>query len=106
MLKTVRNWPPVRWANTHPRLAAWIVLSAGMIVLLVIEAQNVGLLPGQWIALLAAVVLVAGVCVWIISWEDEDDAPDAALAASAPTPEPGIIAAAERSPESETTSTT
>jgi hypothetical protein len=103
MLKTVRNWPPVRWANTHPRLAAWIVLSAGMIVLLVIEAQNVGLLPGQWIALIAAVILVAGVCVWIISWEDEDDAPDAVSAAN--TPEPVIAASAERAPDTETTAT-
>jgi protein-S-isoprenylcysteine O-methyltransferase Ste14 len=57
----------------HPRLAAWIVLSVGMVVLLVIEARDVGLLATQWIALVAACVLVAGACVWIISWEDEDD---------------------------------
>lgn len=57
----------------HPRVAAWVVLSVGMIVLLVIEARNVGLLPGQWVALMAACVLVAGACVWIISWEDEDE---------------------------------
>lgn len=76
-MKTLRNLPPVIWANTHPRLAAWIVLSVGMIILLVIEAQNVGLLLGQWIALIAAVIFVAGVCIWIISWEDDDDAPDA-----------------------------
>lgn len=67
--------PPVRWALRHPRLAAWIVLSVGMVVLLVIEASDVGLLPTQWIALVAACVLVAGACVWIISWEDEDEVP-------------------------------
>jgi hypothetical protein len=66
--------PIVRWAMVHPRLAAWIVLSVGMIVLLVIEARDVGLLPGQWLALMVACVLVAGACVWIISWEDEDEA--------------------------------
>lgn len=55
---------------THPRLAAWIVLSIGMVVLLVIEAQDVGLLATQWIALIVACVLVAGACIWIISWED------------------------------------
>jgi len=60
----------------HPRLAAWIVLSVGMIVLLIIEARDVGLLPLQWVALLTACVLVAGACVWIISWEDADDEPD------------------------------
>ena len=64
----------------HPRLAAWIVLSVGMIVLLVIEARDVGLLPGQWIALMAACVVVAGLCIWIISWEDGDDEDDLAEA--------------------------
>ena len=66
--------PVVRWAAVHPRVAAWIVLSVGMIVLLAIEARDVGLLPGQWIALMVACVLVAGACVWIISWEDVDEA--------------------------------
>jgi len=65
--------PPVRWAMRHPRLAAWIVLSVGMVVLLVIEARDVGLLVTQWLALVAACVLVAGACVWIISWEDDDE---------------------------------
>jgi hypothetical protein len=71
--KGLANLPPVRWALTHPRLAAWIVLSVGMIILLVITARDVGLLPGQWIALLTACVLVAGACIWIISWEDSDE---------------------------------
>ena len=65
--------PVVKWAMVHPRVAAWIVLSVGMIVLLAIEARDVGLLPGQWIAMMVACVLVAGACVWIISWEDEDE---------------------------------
>jgi 4-hydroxybenzoate polyprenyltransferase len=65
--------PPVRWAMVHPRLAAWIVLSLGMVILLLIEARDVGLLPGQWIALIAACILVAGACIWIISWEDRDE---------------------------------
>jgi hypothetical protein len=71
--KGLASLPPVRWAMVHPRLAAWIVLSLGMIILLVIEARDVGLLPGQWIALLVACVLVAGACIWIISWEDRDE---------------------------------
>ncbi len=64
--------PIVRWAEAHPRLAAWFVLALGMVILLVIEARDVGLLPGQWAALIVATVLVAGACIWIISWEDED----------------------------------
>jgi len=65
--------PVVGWAENHPRLAAWIVLALGMVILLVIEARDVGLLPGQWAALLTATVLVAGACIWIISWEDGDE---------------------------------
>jgi len=64
--------PAVKWIENHPRLSAWIVLAVGMVVLLVIEARDVGLLPLQWVALIVATVLVAGACVWIISWEDQD----------------------------------
>ena len=74
----LQSIPPVRWAMRHPRLAAWIVLSVGMVVLLVIEARDVGLLATQWIALVAACVLVAGACVWIISWEDDDEVEETA----------------------------
>ncbi len=72
-MQSLRNLPPVRWASVHPRLAAWIVLALGMVILLVIEARDVGLLPGQWIALIVATVLVAGACIWIVSWEDSDE---------------------------------
>lgn len=69
----MQNFPPVQWAMHHPRLAAWIVLAVGMVALLVNEARDVGLQPSQWIALVVATVLVAGLCIWIISWEDEDE---------------------------------
>jgi hypothetical protein len=72
-MRGLANLPPVRWALVHPRLAAWIVLSLGMIILLAIEARDVGLLPTQWIALMVACVLVAGACIWIVSWEDSDE---------------------------------
>ncbi len=65
--------PGIQWASTHPRLAAWIVLSVGMVGLLLFEARDVGLLARQWIALIIATILVAGACIWIISWEDSDD---------------------------------
>ncbi len=68
--------PVISWAVVHPRLAAWIVLSLGMVILLAIEAREVGLLPTQWIALIVACVLVAGACVWIISWEGDDETDD------------------------------
>lgn len=63
----------LNFAEMRPRLAAWIVLSLGIVILLLIEARDVGLLIGQWIALIVASVLVAGLCVWIVSWEDKDE---------------------------------
>lgn len=83
----MQNFPLVKWAMRHPRVAAWIVLSVGMIVMLAVVANDVGLAIGQWIALIVACVLVAGLCIWIISWEDEDDdLPDTAEEASVSDP--------------------
>ncbi len=65
--------PGMKLIATHPRITAWIVLATGMVGLLVWEARNVGLEPQQWIALIVTTILVAGACIWIISWEDEDD---------------------------------
>lgn len=63
----------VMFADARPRLAAWIVLSLGIVILLLIEARDVGLLFGQWIALIVASILVAGLCVWIVTFEDSAD---------------------------------
>src|SRR5215207_9147314 len=80
----MQNFPPARWAMRHPRLAAWIVLAVGMALLVINEAREVGLQPSQWVALLVATVLVAGLCVWIISWEDEDETTADVVAVTAP----------------------
>jgi hypothetical protein len=89
----MQNFPLVKWAMRHPRLAAWIVLSVGMVTMLVIEAQDVGLQPSQWIALVVATVLVAGLCIWIISWEDETETTPEATPAEKPAQAPNIAAA-------------
>lgn len=78
----MENIPGMKWVMTHPRISAWVVLAVGMVGLLVFEARNVGLLPTQWIALIVTTVLVAGACVWIISWEDEEN-PDEVAEVSA-----------------------
>jgi len=57
--------------NDHPNLVSWLVLAIGMVVIVIFAARNVGFLPGQWAALIAATIALAGLCVWIISWEDE-----------------------------------
>lgn len=64
------------WVGRHPRIAAWIALAIGMVLILVWSAKDVGLLPTQMIALVVATILLAGLCVWIIGWEDNDDAED------------------------------
>jgi hypothetical protein len=63
----------IDWAKAHPRLAAWIVLALGMDAMVLYEARDVGLQVGQWMALIVATTLVAGLCVWIIGWEDDGD---------------------------------
>lgn len=59
----------INWIKQHPQLSAWAALALGMVAILLWEARDVGLLFGQWIALIVATVLVAGACVWIIGWE-------------------------------------
>lgn len=72
----------VRLIERWPRLTAWIVLAVGCIALLVYEARDVGLTAGNWIALIVATVAVAGLCIWIVSWEDSDE--DAAAPTDTP----------------------
>jgi hypothetical protein len=59
-----------QWINLHPKLAAWVVLAIGMVILVVWSAKDVGLLAGQMLALVVATIGLAGLCVWIIGWED------------------------------------
>ncbi len=61
------------WATQHPRLAAWIALAIGMVIVLVIAARDVGLLWNQWLFLVLATIGLAGLCVWIIGWEANDE---------------------------------
>ena len=61
------------FVKRHPRLTAWFVLAVGMVIILVISARNVGLEVGQWIALIVATIGLAGLCVWIIGWEDDEE---------------------------------
>jgi hypothetical protein len=61
------------WIQAHPNLTAWLVLATGMIILLVMEARNLGLAASQWFWLIVITALVAGLCIWIISWGDEDE---------------------------------
>lgn len=66
----------VAFVKRHPRLTSWFVLAIGMVAILIWSARDVGLLPGQWAALIVATIGLAGLCVWIIGWEDQEE-PDA-----------------------------
>ena len=61
------------WIMKHTSLSAWIVLALGMVLLLVYEARDVGLEASQWFWLIVVTILVAGACIWIISWGDDDE---------------------------------
>lgn len=56
--------------NEHPNLVSWIALAIGMVVIVIFAARNVGFQPSQWAAVIVATIALAGLCVWIISWED------------------------------------
>jgi hypothetical protein len=64
------------FAERHPYLIAWGALAVGMVVILLWAARDAGLLPNQMAALVIATILLAGACVWIISWEDNEEEPD------------------------------
>ncbi|MFW6135449.1 MAG: hypothetical protein ACOC7N_01355 [Chloroflexota bacterium] len=65
-----------RFFNEHPQLAAWIVLAVGMVAILLWSARDVGLLPRQWAALIVATIGLAGLCIWIIGWEEDGEERD------------------------------
>jgi hypothetical protein len=72
------------FANRHPRIVAWIALAIGMVIILLWAAKDVGLLPTQLLALSVATVVLAGLCVWIIGWEDSEE-DESSSDTSAPT---------------------
>jgi len=61
------------FASNHPQILSWIILAVGMVVILIWSAWDVGFEQSQWAALIVTTILLAGACVWIIGWEDDDD---------------------------------
>ncbi|MBP6802535.1 MAG: hypothetical protein KBE23_18795 [Chloroflexi bacterium] len=59
--------------SSHPNLSAWFVLALGMVLILIYEARSVGLQTMQWFWLILITILVAGACIWIVSWGDNDE---------------------------------
>ncbi len=65
------------WVKRHPRLTAWFVLAVGMVAILLWAAQDVGFETGQWAVLILTTILLAGLCVWIIGWNGQEQDHDA-----------------------------
>ncbi|MGD9046783.1 MAG: hypothetical protein PVF77_01905 [Anaerolineae bacterium] len=61
------------WVSRHPQVTAWAVLAVGMVAILIWAAKDVGLEAGQWAALIVATILLAGLCIWIIGWDSEEE---------------------------------
>ncbi len=62
-----------KFAGNHPQITSWILLAIGMVIILVWSARDVGFTASQWTALIVTTILLAGACVWIIGWEDDED---------------------------------
>ena len=67
-MTTIRNF-----AQKHPQITAWIALAIGMVIILVWSARDVGFAAGQWAALIVTTILLAGACVWIIGWGEDEE---------------------------------
>ncbi|MCB0153266.1 MAG: hypothetical protein KDF65_00620 [Anaerolineae bacterium] len=61
-----------KFTGDHPQITSWIVLAIGMVIILIWSARDVGFTAGQWTALVITTILLAGACVWIIGWEDDE----------------------------------
>jgi hypothetical protein len=68
-MTAIRNF-----VRNHAQITAWIALAIGMVIILVWSAKDVGFTSSQWTALIVTTILLAGACVWIIGWGDEDEA--------------------------------
>jgi predicted tellurium resistance membrane protein TerC len=64
------------WVNRHPQLAAWFVLAVGMVAILLWAAKDVGFEVGQWAVLIVTTILLAGLCIWIIGWNGQEQDQD------------------------------
>jgi hypothetical protein len=68
-MTAIRNF-----VEKHPQITAWIALAIGMVIILVWSAKDVGFTAQQWAALIVTTILLAGACVWIIGWGDDEEA--------------------------------
>jgi hypothetical protein len=61
---TVKSFPA-----SHPYLAAFALLAIAMQGVLYWATRSLSLAPTQYGAIAVATVALAGLCVWIVTWE-------------------------------------
>ncbi len=54
----------------HPQISAWLALAVGMVMVLLLAVREVALQPSQLAVLIISTIILAGLCVWIIHWEE------------------------------------
>jgi hypothetical protein len=57
------------WLAKHVTLSTWLALAVGMVVIVLIAMRGQELSAAQRGCMIAGVVLLAGACAWILSWE-------------------------------------
>lgn len=57
------------FVDEHPFLTMWAILSVGMVAIFLVTSRQVDLLPSQRLFMALACVATAGLCTWIIHWE-------------------------------------
>ena len=73
----------IKWRNSFLLLRAAPsakLLGTEMVAILIWEARDVGLETSQWFWLIVIAIIVAGLCIWIISWGDDKDEEEEQLA--------------------------
>jgi hypothetical protein len=61
-----------RWYGRRPFLTSWLLLSAGMLLLMTLFSLDAGLTLRQYAAIAAATVGFAWLCVWIVFLEEQE----------------------------------
>jgi len=69
-------WLVARWYARKPFLTTWGLLAAGMVVMMILFAQDAGLTFRQHATLALVTIGLAALCTWIIFLEHQDPAAD------------------------------
>jgi peptidoglycan/LPS O-acetylase OafA/YrhL len=57
------------WLRRHPRLVAWVVLSAALIAVVAFDTRSLGLRGARMLLLVLAALGVSAAAVWIVGWD-------------------------------------